>query len=87
MGGGLDIDFDNTGEDGTDQEVGSACDETNGAAEVGAKDNISEVRGSSLWASLRDYLTPADVLVLRAAGAKVVKMRNCMVIPHEKKRW
>ena len=43
---------------------------TGGAAEECAKDYISDVRESSLWVSLRDCLSPADVLVLRTAGPK-----------------
>ena len=35
-----------------------------------ARDYISEVRESSLWAPLCDCLTPVDVLVLRTAGPK-----------------
>ena len=31
---------------------------------------ISEIRESSLWASIRDYLTPLDVLATRTAGLK-----------------
>ena len=48
--------------------IGGSYDEIDVAAEKGAKDYISEVREGSLWVSLRDCLTPADVLVLRAAG-------------------
>ena len=44
-----------------------ACDS---AAESGPKDYISEVRESSSWASIRDYLTAPDVLVWRTAGPK-----------------
>ena len=36
----------------------------------GPKDYISEVRESSLWASIQDYLTPLDVLSTRTAGLK-----------------
>ena len=43
------------------------------AATGGARDCISEVLESSLWASLCDCLTPADVLVLRGTT------RNFMV--------
>ena len=37
---------------------------------IGPKDYISEESESSLWASIRDYLTPPDVLVMRTAGPK-----------------
>ena len=40
------------------------------AAESGPKDYISKVSESSLWASIRDYLAPPDVLVMRTAGPK-----------------
>ena len=36
--------------------------------EGGPTNNVSE---SSPWASVRDYLTPSDVLVLRTAGPKL----------------
>ena len=42
----------------------------NSAAESGPKDYISEVSESSLGASIRDYFTPSDILVLRTAGSK-----------------
>ena len=35
------------------------------------KDYISEVSESSLWASIRHYLTPSDILVFRTAGSQV----------------
>ena len=35
-----------------------------------ARDYISEVCESSLWAALCDCLAPADVLVLRSTGSK-----------------
>ena len=35
-----------------------------------ARNYISEIRESSLWAPLHDYLTLADVLALRTAGPK-----------------
>ena len=38
--------------------------------ESSPKDYVSEVRESSLWASIRDYLTPLDVLAMRTAGLK-----------------
>ena len=41
-----------------------------GGWEEQARDFISEVRESSLWAPLCDCLTPADVPVLRTAGSK-----------------
>ena len=68
--GGLELNFDNNSEDETDHEVGGRYDETDDAVEDGAKHYISDVRESSQWASLRDYFTPADVLVLRTAGPK-----------------
>ena len=40
------------------------------SVERGPKDYISEVRESSLWASIRDHLTPLDVLATRTAGLK-----------------
>ena len=38
--------------------------------ESGPKDYISEVSESALWASIRDYLTPPDVVVVRTTGLK-----------------
>ena len=74
-------------------EVGGRYDETDDAAE-GPKDYISDVRESSLWASLRDCLTPANVVVLRTAGPKWYNAKlygpeladPLSVLPHEKKR-
>ena len=43
-------------------------DENVNGDESGPKDYISEVRESSLWASIRDYLTPLDVLATHVAG-------------------
>ena len=48
----------------------SNYEELDRVAARGARDNISEVRESSLWAPLCDCLTPADVLVLRTSGSK-----------------
>ena len=45
-------------------------DEKEDTAESGKKDYISEVRESPVWASIRDYLTPLDVLDLRTVGLK-----------------
>ena len=85
---GLELDVDNDCEDETDHVVDGKYDD--GAAENGAKDHISEVREGSLWVSLRDCLSPADVLVLRAAWVKMeqreVVWEICcfMVLPHDK---
>ena len=45
-------------------------DENVDSDESGSKDYISEMRESSLWASIRDYLTPPDDLATRMAGLK-----------------
>ena len=45
-------------------------DENVDIAESGPKDYISEVSESSSWTSIRDYLTPPDVLVMRTVGLK-----------------
>ena len=68
--GGLELNFDNDWEDGIEYEDDGSYEEFDSDAEKGAKDYISEVRESSLWVSLRDCLTLADVLVLRTAGSK-----------------
>ena len=68
--GGLELNFGNNSEDGTDHEVDGRYDDTGGAGEEGPKDYISDARESSLWTSLRDCLTPAEVLVLRTGGPK-----------------
>ena len=70
--GGLELDSDSDSdndyeEENEDDDSYEACDS---AAESGPKDYINELSGSSLWASIRDYLTPPNVLVLRAAGPK-----------------
>ena len=41
------------------------------ADEGGPKDYITDFSESSLWASIRDYLTPSDVLIMRTAGPKL----------------
>ena len=41
------------------------------------KNYTIDVRESLLWASLRDCLAPADVLVLRTTGPKVERRENC----------
>ena len=66
---GLELNFDDC-EDGNEHENDGSYEEFDSDAEKGAKDHISDVRESSLWVSLRDCLTPADVLVLRTAGSK-----------------
>ena len=75
VGDGLELDSNNdTGNDTEDDDSYEACDS---AAESGPEDHIGEVSQSSLWASIRDYLTPPDVLVVRTVGPKW-KKRSCM---------
>ena len=62
----LDSDDDNENEN----ENNDSYEAGDSAAERGLKDYISEVSESSLWDSICDYLSPADVLVLRTAGPK-----------------
>ena len=52
------------------------CEGLDNAVAGGARDYISEVRESSLWAPLCDCLTPADVLY---HWVQVGTMRNFMV--------
>ena len=51
-------------------EDGNNEGELDSVAAGGARDYMSEVRESSLWAPLCDCLTPADVLVLPTTGSK-----------------
>ena len=62
----LDADVENENENENDDSY-VAGDSTD---EGGPKEYISEVSESSLWASIRDYLTPPDVLIMRTAGSK-----------------
>ena len=65
-------------------------DENVDIAQSGPKDYISEMSESALWASIRDYLTPPDVLVLRTATE--VELREvvwgiCLVVLSHDERW
>ena len=66
--GGLELDsdddFENENENNDSFEAGDSADGS------GPKDYISEISESSLWASIRDYLTPPGVLIMRTAGPK-----------------
>ena len=69
----LELGSDNNNEDEVEYEYENDEDwnyEGLGNAAGGARDYISEVRESSLWAPLCDCLTPAHVLVLRTTGSK-----------------
>ena len=75
--GGSELNFDNNSEDGTDREVDGRYDETDGAAEEGPKDYISDVR--------QDHCGPRFVTaLLRQLFWSCVRlgqsgtMRNCM---------
>ena len=67
-------------------------DENVDGDESGPKDYISDVRESSLWASIRDYLTPLGVLATRTAGlevelCEVVWRICCLVVLSHDERW
>ena len=65
--GGLELD---SGDDyGNDNEKNDSFEASDTADEGDPKEYISEVSESSLWASIRDCLTPSDILVLRTAGS------------------
>ena len=68
--GGLELDSDKYYEDENEYEDADSYEEFDNAAESCPKDYISEASESSLWASIRDNLTPSDILVLRTAGSK-----------------
>ena len=68
--GGLELDSDNDYEEEYEYEDDGSYEEFDSATESGPKDYISEVSESSLWASIRDYLAPSDILVLRTVGSK-----------------
>ena len=61
---------DNSGDMAEDEYEDWSYEELGVLLQEGAKDYISDVRQSSLWASLRGCFTLADVLVLRTAGTK-----------------
>ena len=62
----LDSDVENENED----EYNDSYEAGGSADEGGPKDCNSEVSESSFWASIRDYLTPPDVLIMRTSGPK-----------------
>ena len=72
-----------------------SCEAGDSADEGGPKDYISEVSESSLWASIRDYVAPPDVLIMRTAGPKWnhAKLYGEFAslwygfLPHEKGWW
>ena len=68
--GGLELDADNDYVDENKYEDDGSYEEFDSAVGSGPKDYISEVSESSLWASIRDYLTPSDILIFRIAGSK-----------------
>ena len=77
---------------GSDEEKDDRNAAGDGDDEGGPKDCISEVSESSLWVSIRDFLTPPDVLIMRTAGPKwnqaklYGKFAAFVVLSHEK-RW
>ena len=64
------LELDSASDCDNEHEEGDRLVARNRAAENGPKDNISVLRGSSLWILIRDSLGPPDVLVLRTAGSK-----------------
>ena len=68
--GGLELNSDNDCEDENEYQDDGSFEEFDSDPESGPKDYIGEASESSLWASIRDYLTPPDILVLRTAGSK-----------------
>ena len=69
--GGLELDSDNDCEDDAEYGDDGSYEEFGSAGESGPKDYISEVSESSLWASIRDYLTPSDQSGLAYSWVKV----------------
>ena len=68
--GGLELGPDSDHEDENEYEDDGSYIEFDSTAESVPKDYIGEVSESSLWAPIRDNLTPSDILVLRTAGSK-----------------
>ena len=66
--GGLELDSDDDNEN--ENENNDSYEAGDSADEGGPKDYISEVSERSQWASIRDYLTPPDVLIMRTGGLK-----------------
>ena len=68
--GGLELGTDDHSENTAEEECEDWSSDELGRVGRAARDYISEVRESSLWAPLCDCLTPADVPVLRTVGSK-----------------
>ena len=75
-----------------ENENNDSFEASDNADESDPKEYISEVRESSLRASIRDCLAPSDILVLRTAGSKWNNTKLfgricCLAVLSHGKRW
>ena len=77
--GGWELDSGDDHENENENEYNDSFEASDSADEGDPKENISEVRESSLWASIRDCLAPSDILVLHRGVQLKTSPATCVL--------